>query len=500
MAYLPELLDLPMKSALALYDDLIRDNDQRGLRDLMLNDLFGLLVVGCRRVDMLHPFIYERCREVQRSPDGHMDLWSREHYKSTVITFGMTIFDLLRDPERTFGIFSHTRPVAKKFLQQIKLELEQNGLLKDLFPDVLYREPHKQSPSWSLDGGLIVQRDTNPKEKSVEAWGLVDGQPIGAHFKVLVYDDVVTRESVTTPEQIQKTNEAWGLSLSLGAIGGKKRHIGTKYRFNDTWSFIEKSGAVKTRKHPATVDGTANGDPVLMDPETLAERRRSGPYIFACQYLLDPVAEEAQGFREEWLRYYDQIRPGEMNLYLFVDPAGEKKKDNDYTVMWLIGTAPDGNYYAVDGIRARMNLAERTREVFRFVRKYRPVKVVYEKYGMQSDIEHILYVQEQENYRFSVQPIGGQTPKLDRIRRLVPIFEAGRMFFPHRLVFVEPDGTAKDLIQLLLDEEYSTFPVSEHDDMLDSLSRCVDSQAGVTFPKPSSGPVLTHAVSDYEVL
>ena len=73
---------------------------------------------------------------VQESPDGHLDLWAREHYKSTIITFGQTIQDILRDPEVTVGIFSHTRPIAKGFLRQIKRELESNQTLKDLFPDI----------------------------------------------------------------------------------------------------------------------------------------------------------------------------------------------------------------------------------------------------------------------------------------------------------------------------------------------------------------------------
>jgi hypothetical protein len=141
-------------------------------------------------------------------PDGYLDLWAREHWKSSIITFALTIQDILRDPEVTVGIFSHTRPIAKAFLRQIKQEFERNERLKRWFPDVLWADPRNDSPKWSEDEGITVKRKGNPKEATVEAWGLVDGQPTSKHFSKLVYDDVVTRESVTTPEMMAKTTDA----------------------------------------------------------------------------------------------------------------------------------------------------------------------------------------------------------------------------------------------------------------------------------------------------
>ena len=75
-------------------------------------DLFYLLVRACRRVDMLNEFAFERTREVETAPDGYLDLWAREHYKSTIITFGKTIQDILTNPKITFTIFYHTQPTT----------------------------------------------------------------------------------------------------------------------------------------------------------------------------------------------------------------------------------------------------------------------------------------------------------------------------------------------------------------------------------------------------
>jgi hypothetical protein len=163
------------------------------------------------RADINTPWLFDRCREVERSPDGHLDLWARFHYKSTIITFAGVIQEVLVDPDLTVAIFSHTKPIAKAFLEQIKREFEENELLKEVYEDVLWAKPSTESQKWSADDGIIVKRSSNPRECTVEAHGLVDGQPISRHYNLLVYDDVVTEKSVTNAEQISKTTRSWEL-------------------------------------------------------------------------------------------------------------------------------------------------------------------------------------------------------------------------------------------------------------------------------------------------
>lgn len=469
------------KDALALYREARTPGDMRAL---LMGDLFFLMLVGLGRTDMNNDFLFSRCREVQASPDGHLDLWAREHYKSTIITVGKTIQDVLRDPEITVGIFSHSRPIAKAFLRQIKREFEGNALLQELFPHI--RPPEKgEKRTWSEDEGIIVQRQTNPKEATIEAWGLVDGQPIGKHFALLIYDDVVTPESVTTPEMISKTTDAWRVSLNLGAHGGRRRMIGTRYHAADTYSVILEQGSVSPRIYPATVDGTYDGEPVFLSRAVLAEKRRDmGPFVFACQMLQDPLADKAQGFDAAWFRRLPGEAPaaGGMNRYIVVDPASAKKKGSDYTAMWCVGLNTDGNYYILDGIHDRLNLAERARALFDLHRKWQPLLVGYERYGMQADIDFMHMEMERQNYRFSIVELGGQMPKTDRIRRLVPMFEQGRVFFPNRLLKLSQEQTAYDLTEDFYRQEYLTFPVSSHDDMLDCLARILEPALGAVFP------------------
>ncbi len=463
-------------------------------RALCRNDLYFLLRHGLGRADIEKEWLFERCVEVQKDPNGMLDLWSREHYKSTIITIGKTIQDILAshgdDPihkrEFTFGIFSHTRPIAKAFLRLIKREFEGNPRLREWFPDILYENPQRESPKWSEDDGIIVKRNSNPNEATVEAHGVVDGQPISKHFVGLIYDDVVTRDSVNTTDMINKTTEYLELSYALGAEGGFKRFIGTRYHFNDTYKVLMDRKTVKPRIYPATHNGELDGTPVLMAKESLAERRRDmGEYTFSCQMLQNPVADSSQGFKREWIKYYDKLSLKNLNIYIVIDSANTKRKKSDYSAGWVIGLGPDRNMYVIDIVRDKLNLTERTDLLFNWHRKYKPHRkgVRYEKYGLMGDVDHIRSIMEYENYRFDIIEVAGPQSKEDRIRRLIPYFEQRRIYFPRRLHYTGHDGKTNDLIKSFIEEEFRAFPVAVHDDMLDSLSRMCEPDEPLMWPK-----------------
>jgi predicted phage terminase large subunit-like protein len=483
-------------AGLATRLELMAQYDQVGqmvleLRKLCKTDLFFLLyfVLGVKQVN--HPWIIDRITEVELNHNRTLDLWSREHFKSTLLTYGLTIQELLLNPEERICIFSHTRGIAKAFLRRIKLTFESNDLLKLLFPDVLYSDPKGQSPKWSEDDGIIIRRRGVYNEATLEAWGLVDGMPTSRHYTIRVYDDVVTKDSVSTAEQIKKTDEAFKLSQFLGARGGSVRVIGTRYHFADQYSKMKASGAweLRERKGVEVVDGAETS--VFLTQAELQDFKKvvcdGNTYIYNCQMLLDPVAEEAQEFKKGWLRYYRTLPDRAMNLYLFVDPASEKKKKgsgSDYTVMWVWGLDPMGNHFLVDMIRERLNLFEKWKHLSKLMRKHPTIKkVYYERYGMQADIQHYQHMMKEDGVYFSIEELGGSLKKEDRIRKLVPMFENYKVYLPEAL-YSEVDG--RDLVKEFIEEEYLLFPFASHDDGLDAASRIKDEKAEcyppVSFP------------------
>jgi phage terminase large subunit-like protein len=100
-----------------------------------------------------------------------------------------------------------------------------------------------------------------------------------------------------------------------------------------------------------------------------------------------------------------------------------------------------------------------------------------------SDIEHYQSRMENENYRFTITEVAGQTSKPDRIKRLIPLFEAGRIWLPESLHVSDWQKTVVDNVHAFIEEEFYPFPVGLHDDLLDSLSRIAEPDLKLVWPK-----------------
>lgn len=285
---------------------------------------------------------------MQFAPNGYLDLWFREGGKSTIITIALTIQDILRDPEITVGIFSHTKSIAKSFLRAIKREFETNTVLKDCFSHVLFADPVADAPKWSEDAGIVVKRKGNPPEATIEAHGLIDGMPTGRHFQLRVYDDCLTAESVSTPDQMRKVIDALDMSNNLGKIGGIRRMIGTRYKLGDAYEEYIKRGVVKARIYPATDNGRTDGNPVFHTEEQWETKlQEMSPAIIASQMLQNPLAEDSVIFQPDWIRLWpafkneDRTIPNELPefeaIFLSLDGAFSEKTSADDSCLLALG-------------------------------------------------------------------------------------------------------------------------------------------------------------------
>ena len=164
----------------------------------------------------------------------------------------------------------------------------------------------------------------------------------------------------------------------------------------------------------------------------------------------------------------------------------EQKKSSDYTVMIVIGLGRDKYYYLVDMIRDKIKLSDRMDALFHLDELHSPLLTFYEKNANRSEGETIRTEQERRGYRFPVIEMNQTGNKKDRISLLEPIFRAGRIILPERLIYKQKwNGQNRDLIQDFIQHEYAAYPSVPHDYMLDCLANIANPDVApkLMFPK-----------------
>lgn len=458
------------------------------------NDRYYLLGLLCHRKDAFHPWIFDRCRQVEANPDGHLDLWARYHYKSTICTFAGCIQEVMIDPEITIAIISGKAPVARPFLKQIMEEFESNEDLKRIYSDVLWEEPRKQSPQWSIEKGIIVRRKGNPKEATIEAFGLIEGARTGKHYQLLDYDDLIDETMVDNPDVVKKVTQRWELSDNLGTLGvTRKWHQGTRYSYADTYGVIIDRAILKTRIHPATENGQLNGKPVMLSDERWAEIKTTQRSTVAAQMLLNPLAGNENTFTTLSLRHYDVI-PAVMNVYIMCDPSKGRTRRSDRTAIAVVGYDLAGNKYLLDGYCHRMKLSRRYDLITQLKEKWEQhpgvqiVRIGYEQYGMVNDIDVIKEYQLRDDNFFEIvelaTPREGKESKTDRISRLEPDFNRNLFYLPAVVYHPEYGGPHNNAAL------WDVWTEEEHKLMVDAgnVDPTKNPAVGTIVYRPMKGP------------
>jgi len=375
-------------------------------RSLVLDDLFFIVmfVMGIEKAN--HPFVVQAAQDLQLGPKtGTLDIWAREHFKSTTITQAETLQYHLRLPEHCTGIFSYVRPVAKAFLRSNKILCEQNEWLKWLFQDILWNKPESEAPKWSEDDGLIFKRQSaSRKESTIEAWGLIEGMPTSRHFERRIYDDIETDDIRDSPDMLTKCYSKFEMSDNLGVDGGIERVTGTFYsHFGPLVKIRDKKDEqgnpmYVTRIKAATHDGTKDGKPVLLSQERLNKLKMS--QHFNSQQLCDPTPLSDIKLDPTMLKPIEpQFIPRDVYKFMVLDQAGGDETDKQSIDKWsfaciaiepLIDDIGQSNVYLLDVEADKMSHGEGIDGVTRmYLRNGMIMQMGVEKVGLSTTEIHI---------------------------------------------------------------------------------------------------------------
>jgi len=432
-----------------------------------------------------HPWLFGRCRELQMEPDGKLDLWPRFHFKTSLITQALTLWDFLLNPDLKVGIGTYKiDTTGEAMVQQLRTECERNEKMKWHFPYVFWADPERESPEWMKDSFRFRQTG-NSREPSVMIFSVIGALPTSFHFDTIVLDDMVTERSIDSADAIERTTEGWRRTAGIGGDSTRRRMVGTHWAHNDTYRYVLDQGAADLRYHDVFLDDGKT--PVLRSyewvhgdgtPQNLGQRLIMGPRNFAAQIRNKPSLGTVHSFEPAWLRYYER-RPDElmskMRRYLLIDTSASRSGDSDFNVLMVMGVMrgiPHPTFYLLDMAQDRMNLATMTDEIFRLAEKWKPSWSIIEQMGAARDIDHLRLAMPDRGFSFRLMAYDSKIPKENRIERLQLYFEQGRIYLPRNL-FGLRDGRKTDLVYAFVHEQYSVWTPSggsDYDDVLDTLA------------------------------
>ncbi len=395
-------------------------------------------------------------------------LMPRGSFKSSLVTIGYSLHEILRDPNIRILIDGETFNNARKFLREIKGHIEYGSVFREKFGDLVKSEP----PGWTDSEIIIRTRTKNLKEPTITTSG-IDVVKVGMHYDLIICDDLVSQLNITTRDQLDKVIDHYKLILSLLEPKGRLIIIGTPWDFSDLYGYVQKYEMAGFDFHKMSAVLTP-GKPLeecfkkdLLFPERLSkeflieQRNSQGSYIFSAQYLCNPVPDEAATFKKGWFKWYDSPDeiPKDVLHFTTIDPAISQEKHAHYTVILTIAVDKFNNWWIEPYTREKLDPLEIVESIFQTHRRYKPMRMGLEVVAFQKSLQY--FIKDEMKKRGNYLPLkelktDTRISKEMRIRGLVPRFE-------QRMIYIRRDMKE-------LEYELTRFPKSETDDLVDALA------------------------------
>lgn len=425
-------------------------------------------------------------------PRNRLILQFRGSLKTTINTVAHSIQWIINYPDIRILASMATGTQVSLVLKEIRDHFRYNENFRTIFPE-LCPLAKKASDFGNNEEFTVRNRGgRNPKEPTLMTCSV--GKVIaGIHVDVVKHSDLVDKENVSTPNQIEDVKSHFryvnplierGTNSKGLSVRGWQDVEGTPYNQSDLYAWIEdneekaKEKSWLIFKRPVIEpDGTLNW-PNRFDKAEIEKTRIDigDDYIFYAQYyMVVTQADSALASRDEIKfidpRIMDALRP-RLRIHTTIDLAGmeAERKSTDFTVLTTAGFDRDGRCYILDIRRARFTPFEVIENIFDIHKTYRPIDIKIEKEAHARVILPFLAREMNKRQIFPMMvPIrrDNRASKEQRIRSLQPWFKGGI------LKFADDISCKMDLIQEIL-----KFPKFNHDDILDTLADQMQNRDG----------------------
>lgn len=435
------------------------------------------------------------CRRAVAAPRGHA--------KSTTLTFKGTMHAVLYEYKHYPIILSDSSDQAEGFLENIRVEFEENGLIREDFGDL-------QGKVWRNN---VILTASGIKVEAIGSGKKIRGRKHrNWRPDLLVLDDIENDENVRTPEQRLKLSNWFNKAVSkAGDDYTDIVYIGTLLHYDSLLAHTLSNPGYKSIKYKAVLafsdaedlwkqwediytdlsndsheeDARAffeeHREEMLEGTKVLWEEKLSyydlmkmrvdeGEASFNSEEQNEPINPDDCLFQEEWLDYYNEaemdFKDRNFIFFGFVDPSLGKTKHSDFSaIITLAKHKATGYMYVYDADIERRHPDRIIADILEKERRLRrDFGRGYKKFGCETVQfqwflkEELVKASAKAGLYLPVEEVPQTADKVLRIQTMQPDIKNKYIKFSRR---------HKRLLEQLLQ-----FPMGAHDDGPDALEGC----------------------------
>jgi predicted phage terminase large subunit-like protein len=387
------------------------------------------------------------------------------HTKSEFASFLLPAWFLGRYPEKKVIQTAHTAELAVGFGRKVRNLVGDEDFQK-IFPGVKLRQDSKAAGRWNTNS-----------EGEYFAIG-VGGAVTGKGADLLIIDDPHSEQDARSsdPAVFDPVYE-WYTSGPRQRLqpGGAIVVVMTRWHQRDLTGHLLKSSQQRLGSDeweiiqlPAILPSGSSLWPEYWSKEELERLKAELPAAkWSAQYQQDPTAEEQALIKRDWWRKWEEDDPPSCEFIIQSwDTAFLKTERSDYSACttWGVFFREDDagvdnvNIILLDAFKERMEFPELKAVAHKMYVKWEPDACIVEAKAAGSPLIFEL--------RQMGIPVGEFTPsrgndKIARVNAVSDLFASGIVWAPNK-------HWAEEVI-----EEFASFPVGEHDDLVDSSTQAL---------------------------
>lgn len=427
---------------------------------------------GAWKRTRMSDYLADKVQEFAEADTGHAyDILAimtpPQHGKSMTVTEAFVSWYVGKHPTKRCILVAYNDSFAERFGRRNQEKVEEYG--GALFGVKRGTGAKKWTKAeWELDGvpGSVISR------------GIMSGITGNPADLMVIDDPIKNREEADSETYRRKLWEAWTETLKTRLqAGAKVIVIMTPWHEDDLIGrIIRHEENVTVLRLPVEAEendplGRSPGDALC--PELgknnawleefkriqLNDPTKGGARAWSALYMCSPRTEGGNIIKRDWWRYYNPDEIKEFgSSYISVDAAFKDGDDNDFVAIQVWGKRGI-DFYLRHSCNKHLNFEGTIREILTLRAIYRDAtRVLVEDKANGSAI--IQTLQHRIPGVIGINPSGG---KKSRVEAVSAAIETGHAYLPENAPWVAE-----------FVEQCTAFPAGKHDDMVDSMSQCLN--------------------------